>query len=127
MSELAQVDMLVRRICLALPRYAYRFANEIQLHERIVTVLEMESIPYAREYALGGDRFDFFCDGVVIEVKIAGSVNNALRQADRYCAHDEVKSVVVVSTRRWQGKRSPEPIELRGKLVHLVEIGGRAF
>jgi hypothetical protein len=120
-------EMTVRRICTALPRYAYRFSDEAQLHERIALVLEREQIPFVREHVMGDDRFDFYCDGAVIEVKVAGSVSEALRQVDRYCEHDEVHAVIVVSSRRWQSARSTEPLQLRGKPVYLIEVGGRAF
>lgn len=122
------VAMVVRRICVALPRYAYRFNDEKQLHEGIARVLELESIGFAREYVAGDDRFDFLCEEhVVIEAKVEGSLSAALRQAERYCRQDQVQAVIVVSSRAWRGADRDRPAVFHLKPVHFVRVQGQAF
>jgi hypothetical protein len=115
-----------RRVCTALPRYAYRYGNEVQLHEGLAAALEKEGIVFSREVTSDADRFDFLCEGgVVIEAKIGGSATAAIRQAERYCAHDEVTAVVIASTRAWRGDFAG--LTLRGKAIHVVQVRAQSF
>ena len=130
MTEVVQIntEMLTRRIRLALPRYSYRFANEVQLHAGLAQALEAEGIRFEREYVLGADRFDFLCDGrIVLEAKVDGSMSAALRQAERYCRHEVVEAVIVVSSRAWRGVSAERSITFHAKPVHLIHVRGQAF
>lgn len=117
--------MLVRRIIETLPRFAYRFADEIELHGAIADVLSAAQIPFAREVVAGPrDRFDFLIpDGIVLEVKVKGSLPEALHQIARYAARTDVLTVVLVTTKLW-GRSS---MEIHGKPVHVLKIKGAAF
>ena len=123
MSEVVQVDMLVRRICLALPRYAYRFANERDLQDGIAAVLVVEGIRFSREYvASKEDRFDFLCEsGIVIEAKIDGGFADCARQIQRYCNLDVTQAVIIATSKMW-GRSIRDGVEIAGKPVRLVRI-----
>ena len=119
--------MLLRRVVELLPRFSYRFADEIGLHEGIEHVLTGAGIAFDREYVAGPqDRFDFLIpSGIVVEAKIKGSLPQALRQIARYAARDDVAAVVLVTTRFWGAGSLPSAIH--GKPVHLVKLRGGAF
>lgn len=118
---------LFSRIAELLPRYAYRFTDEISLHEAIAHVLTGARIAHQREFVAGpADRFDFLIEpGIVIEAKIKGSLPTALRQIARYAARDDVTGIVLVSTRFWGNVAMPESIN--GKPTRLVRLRGDSF
>lgn len=119
--------MLLRRIVELIPRFSYRFADEIGLHEGIAQVLTDSGIFFDREYVAGPqDRFDFLvASGIVVEAKIKGSLPQALRQIARYAARDDVTAVILVTTRFWGSGRLPSVIH--GKPIRLVKLRGGAF
>jgi len=122
--------MLLRRIVEFLPRFAYRFGDEKQLHEGIATVLQQHGVGFQREYvASKEDRFDFLCDGgIVIEAKIHGSLSPALRQAARYAKHDMVCAIVIATSRHWGGARKLRAgATMNGKPVKMVQLRGQSF
>ena len=47
------------------------------------------------------NRADFWLDGLVIEVKVAGSLADALRQVGRYISLPQVRGVLLATTERW--------------------------
>lgn len=120
--------MLLRRTVETLPRFAYHFGDELQLHQGIADVLDGAGIRYAREVVAGPrDRFDFLVDpGIVIEAKIKGSLSKALDQVKRYAARDDVMAVVLVTTRYW-GLSQPDVLQMHGKPVHVVKLQGASF
>ncbi|MBY0238617.1 MAG: hypothetical protein K2X55_04820 [Burkholderiaceae bacterium] len=120
--------MTLRRVVETLPRFAYRFADEVNLHEGMATVLEDHGIAYQREVVAGlRDRFDFLVEGgIVIEAKIKGSLSKALDQVKRYAARADVTAVVLVTTRFW-GASQPQALQLHGKPVHVIKLQGASF
>jgi hypothetical protein len=122
--------LILNRLVNELPRFAYNYADERQLHEGLAAVLTSAGIRFDREYIAGPkDRFDFLCDeGVVIEAKIKGTFSEALRQIDRYCARDDVKAVLLVTTCLWgQARGWRDDAVLHTKPVRMVRIGRQAF
>lgn len=117
----------LQRVVEELPRFAYRFSSEVDLHRGIADVLQRAGLEFRREVVAGPrDRFDFLVQpGVVIEAKVKGSLSQALAQVNRYAARDDVKAVVLVATRFWAG--GAEDTELHGKPVRFVKLRGRAF
>lgn len=111
-----------------LTRFAYRFGNEIELHEAMAQVLEQAGFEFEREVVAGPrDRFDFLVpNGIVIEAKIKGSLSKALEQIDRYAARQDVKAIVLVTTRFW-GNVGTSIQQLHGKPVRIVKIVGASF
>lgn len=116
---------MLHSIVNALVQYGYRFRDEKQLHEGMMKVLDHAGIEYEHEYTAGSDRFDFFCDGIVIEAKIKGSLADALRQAERYCQNPLVKAVLIVSTKATHALSGI--CELHGKPVQVLKLRPQAF
>jgi len=78
-------------------RHDFNFATEAELQDGIAAILPEDA---EREVQLGPkDRIDFLVDGIGIEVKIGGSSSEVFRQLFRYAKHDQVKSLLLVTTR----------------------------
>jgi hypothetical protein len=104
--------MTPAEIVKTLQRYRFSCATEDELQRGIAKVLGDDS--WQREVSLTPmDRPDFFSepDGIVIEVKIKGSVGNALRQLERYAKHPAVKGIVFVTTRSVQALQMPGTLQ----------------
>lgn len=94
--------MMLNALANQLAGYAYRYSNETRLHEAMANVLELHGFAYEREVALDArNRVDFIVDGIVIEVKVGGSMSDALHQVGRYINLPQVKGVILASTTRW--------------------------
>lgn len=78
-----------------------------------------ESFPsVTREAVLGPkDVVDFLVEGVAVEVKVDGSPMAVTRQLHRYAEHDQVRELVLVTTR---AKHRSIPPTLRGKPVAVA-------
>lgn len=101
--------------------FSYRFGSETQLHEAIAQVLTQDGRAFRREVRIDDkNRFDFDLAGIIIEVKIKGSLSEALHQVDRYCALDHVRGVLIASSVRWAVVQEPKPI--RGKPVRVIHL-----
>lgn len=126
---MAPNPMLVRAVTTLLPRFAYRFSCEVELHKGIAQVLDGAGITYAREHVAGPqDRFDFLLDsGIVIEAKTQGSLANALIQCSRYLQREDVSAVVLVATRRWASYELDKALQEGEKRIHIVRLKGAAF
>lgn len=79
-------------------------SDEKRLQADIATVLTAAKLSFRREVRLGGgDIVDFMVDDpatlecVAIEVKIKGNARSIYRQLERYCAHDEVRSIILAT------------------------------
>lgn len=120
--------MMLRRVVETLPRFAYRFADEVGLHEAIAGVLADAQIEFQREVVAGPrDRYDFLvAPGIVIEAKIKGSLSKALTQVDRYAARADVTAVVLITTRFW-ASAGADVKTLQGKPVHIIKLQGASF
>ena len=80
----------------------YLFANEARLHELIAQVLADAGFEFTREHRIdANNRADFWLDGIVIEVKVDGSLAAASRQCLRYAALPGVRGVLLASTCSW--------------------------
>jgi len=85
----------------ALAKARYSIQNEGKLQVQIEKQLQSEGFTFSREFRLSQpDRIDFLVkDGIGIEVKINRAENTLIRQAGRYLAHDEVKTLILVTIR----------------------------
>lgn len=102
MANNSATVMRLRQVEGLLTTYAYRYGSEVQLHERMAQVLDAAGIPYEREKPLDAkNRADFWLDGLVIEVKVDGSLDQALAQVGRYIALPDVAGVLLACTRHW--------------------------
>jgi hypothetical protein len=79
-------------------------------------------LPFEREHSFSRhDRVDFFFKeaGIAVEVKVAGSPNEVLRQLHRYAQHEDVKALLLVTTR---AAHRLLPGELNGKRLQVVHM-----
>lgn len=95
-------------------------AYEHDLHQEIAATLIKHGIPFEREVRLAPrNRIDFLCGPIGIEVK-KGRPNSeeVRRQIERYCAFDQVQTLVLVVERHvFDHDRSAT-----GKPVHYVAL-----
>jgi len=120
---------MIQRVLAALPQFGYRFNDEYQLQDGLAKVLESFRIPFEREVSLSPkDRLDFLCGGTLaIEVKVDGSYAAALRQVDRYLAHETVHAAVIVTSRFWAAQSGSIVETLHGKPVAMLRVGRVVF
>jgi hypothetical protein len=102
--------------------YRFRFASEADLQDGIETALKRRGQCYEREKVLSPqDRPDFLVDGLAVEVKVDGSLPEALRQVARYAAHDRVEGILLVGTPAWLARI---PHSIGGKPLHQLRLVG---
>lgn len=107
--------------------YRFRTASEAQLHAGIAAALTAAGIGFEHEKVLAsGGRLDFFLpdSALAIEVKIGGSLAEALLQVNRYLKAPEVAGVLVAATRTWARGELPC---VQGKPVQLLRLTVQAF
>jgi hypothetical protein len=87
----------------ALENKRFRFSSEVDLQEGIEIALLQACLPFEREKVLSSrDRPDFVVDQqFAIEIKIQGTLSQALRQINRYAEHAKIKAILVVGTPHW--------------------------
>lgn len=123
-------DLILRSIVQQLPKFAYRFGDERELHAGISQVLTDIGVPFKHEHVAGPtDRFDFLCDGgIVIEAKVKGAMTPALRQCVRYLERGDVAAVVLVTTRYW-GRITPHLLRHTTvkKPINVLHLRGQSF
>lgn len=119
-------EILLRRVEVELSRHRYSFRNEKELHDGIAQVLRTASIHYTHEWPVDeNNRLDFFVGGsVAMEVKIAGSAGDALRQCERYIHLPIVAAVVLATTREWRITRR---LSIAGKPVLVLPLQRASF
>jgi len=92
MSALDQVSSAIRG-------HRFRYSDEEDLQEGIAAVLTAAGLDVQREVILDErDRIDLLVGSVGIEVKVAGSAEDALRQLVRYAQHPEIEQLVLVTS-----------------------------
>lgn len=102
--------------------HRFHHANERELQNGIAAVLSEAGFMFERERRLApGDIIDFFLDGLGIEVKVAGSQAEVIRQLHRYAQHAEITELLLVSSRLRLGQL---PDSLRGKPIRFQPLIG---
>jgi len=93
--------------------------DEDKIHLAIMKVFDMYGIKYEHEFKLiPRKRFDFWIDGIVVEVKKEKpSKITLLNQLNRYTKEDEVKAVIVVLE-----KSMVLPKYLNGKPIFVLSL-----
>ncbi len=96
-------------------------AEERKLADNFETILRNDRTEYQREHDLGaGDRVDFFVNGnLAVEIKTNGSYTAVLQQLSRYAQHDQVRGVLLVTTRA-EHKRMPPELANKPLIVYWV-------
>lgn len=93
--------------------------NENEIHKEIENALSTYNIKYKHEYQiLTHKRFDFWINGIVLEVKKSKpSKINLLNQLDRYTKVPAVRAVIVVLERN-----VTIPKQLNGKPIIIKSL-----
>ena len=95
--------------------------DEAELQHLVARELTRSGIEHEEQVKLGpGERIDFMCGAVGLELKTMGGLAPLIRQLDRYAESDRVAALVVLSTRR---QLTFLPSELRGKPVLGLPVG----
>lgn len=96
------------------------YMSEDELQEALAAVLGDSAV---REVRLsdGRSRIDILMHGVGVEVKVAGSLADVIRQLDRYAACEEIRELVLVTTRS-KHHHIPALIGARRIPLHLVTL-----
>lgn len=104
-------DRELRLVAAKLSACVLRYGTEDHLQAGISTVLTRLGVRHRREACLGpAGRVDFLTDlGLAIEVKIEGSQMAVARQIMRYAERDEVRALLLVTTR---ATHANAPIEM---------------
>lgn len=118
--------MTAEAVVAALDAATLTYTDEVALHEDMARVLTAAGIAHDREVRLTPrDRIDFLCaGGVGIEVKVAGSLAAVTRQMHRYSQHDDVHSLVLVTTK---AAHHAIPRTLGGVPVALFSLIGQGL
>lgn len=113
----------LRQLAGHLRPYAYRYHDEVQLRSVLEKVLaDAGETGFIREFAIARkNHFDFWFpeEGLVIKVKVDGTLPAASRQIDRHTALPQVRGVLLASTPRWT---DVEISSLHGVPVHGVHL-----
>lgn len=107
----------------ALENKRFRFTCEGDLQQGIAIALQFAGLPYEREVVLSKrDRPDFVVDGrFAIEIKIKGTLAQALRQINRYSEHDQIEAILLVGSPYWL---RDVPQTIGGKPVYAMRLTG---
>lgn len=94
--------------------------NEKAVQAEISCLLDREGIRHRREVLLSeGSVVDFMIEGgIAVEVKLKASKRAVYRQCERYCEHEQVKALVLVS-----GTAMGLPPEIKGKPCWMASLG----
>ncbi len=114
----------IERVAAALRSCTFSAHDERTLHEGVKTVLAAAGVAYEHERTISPtSRLDFWLpvSGAAIEVKVQGDPGNVLRQLTRYCGHDVVTGLLLVTT---SAKLARVPATLCGKPVRAVRLHG---
>lgn len=123
-SPLNTVDLELAAVATQLTKYRYRYNSEIQLQDGMQHVLEQAGYSVLREHTLGALRLrsDLWIDGLVVEVKVDGSLSAALRQVSSYMKVNTVKGVILASTERWATTQLQDLPEWGGKPFIMIRV-----
>lgn len=107
----------------ALENKRFRFTSEDDLQQGIEIALTQALIPFEREKVLSSrDRPDFVVDQqIAVEIKIKGTLAQALRQINRYAQHTHIVAILLVGTPAWLRNVPPT---VGGKPIYAMRLTG---
>ena len=119
------VDKKIDQIAAQLREWSFvSIVVEERLQYEVHHVLNALGCVHKREYRLDArSRVDFYLpeQKIGIEVKTAGRPNEIMRQLQRYNECDQIKGVILITSR---SRHTDIPEMLAGKPVRVVFIGG---
>lgn len=100
--------------------HRFSLSNEKELQKDIADVLMSLGVEFQREFRLSSeDIVDFmFKEGFVAEIKIKASKRSIYRQCKRYCSHEAVTGLVLVTA-----TALGFPEEIDGKPCWIASLG----
>jgi hypothetical protein len=123
----------LRALITLLEDYSYRYSSEVRLHESLSQVLSDAGFDHVREHRLDEkNRADFWLPqgedgGIVIEVKVDGSLAEAYRQVARYIDLPQVRGVLLASTVRWAAEVIQDRPHWKGKAFGIAYLRRQAL
>ncbi len=119
---MSQLDSIVSVI----KQCSFRWSSEADIHKGILQWLERQQqhVPSFRSEVVltKRDRLDVLLDdGTAIEIKVAGTKTEVLRQLHRYAEHEVVTGLILLTTR--MAHLSMPPTVLRKRLVVVPILG----
>ncbi len=125
----AHPELIIRRARAAAAAFSYRYRSEAHLHDLLDKVLTDAGLEVEREVHLDvHNRVDLMLpSGVAVEVKVDGTMSEALRQVDRYIGFERVRGVLLVATPRWAASTLRERPKWGGKPFDMVCIRRQAL
>jgi len=106
----------------------YRYASEEKLHAVMAGLMLEAGHAFEHEYRVDQhNRVDFWLDGLVIEVKVDGSIGDAMRQVERYIGLPQVRGVLLAGTPSWASTPLLKRPAFRGKPFHMVRLQRQAL
>jgi len=119
--------MTAEELASALCFYRFRYKDEKELQAGVAQCLGILKVPFIPEHPLNPkDRVDFFlaAGGIGIECKTNDSRGGAglaavTRQLWRYAKNDDVKTIILITTR---AKHRDLPREILGKPLYVVYL-----
>lgn len=114
-------------VCTALRSYRFRFTSEKELQDGIELAFVGEKLDFEREEHLApGDIPDFLVEpGLAVEVKVAGSPHEIMRQLARYAASPRVAELLLVTRKAQHAHRFP--VAIGGKPLRVFVLEGYAL
>jgi hypothetical protein len=89
----------INQVLAVIDGYDFHTADEKELQLLMAQVFDDEGIAYQREYDLGAHGIvDFYIDGIGFELKVKGQKSAVYRQCRRYCEHEEIHALVLVTS-----------------------------
>jgi hypothetical protein len=102
---------------------SHRFlhSTERDLQDGIAAAMLAQGLDVALEVRLGGcNRIDLLVGRIGIEVKVAGSWRDVLRQVERYARLEQLDAVVLVTSKAMHTRL---PSEHHGKPIVVHRVG----
>ena len=108
----------VKKIFESLSGFPFSIHNEKLVQKEMSDVFTEYNLDHEREVMLKPyGTIDFMMGDIGVEVKVKGSVEAIFKQCKRYCEHDRVKSLILV-TARCMGF----PEEINGKPCYYFHL-----
>jgi len=109
----------LEQVVAALKGKRFELHNEKALQAQVEQALKATCWPHQREVRLSpADIIDFMVLDVGIEIKIKGTPKAIYQQCERYCAHEAVTSLLLLTN-----KQSLLPPTINGKPTHVLNLG----
>jgi len=111
---------MIDKLFTILSKHRFSLEKEKETQVEIAALLKSNNIDYAREFILDKENtIDFMFEeaGIGMEVKIKGGKRAIYRQCERYCSFDQVKVLILVTSRSMGMVK-----EINNKPVYLINL-----